>query len=407
MHPLPIIAAGLFSLFPALAQDYFPAPDSSGGWRTLSDAAKIRATTGIDTRKLDLAFEYAKRTSPHGGLLVVRHGYLVYERYFGRGNREANPAMASVGKAYTSIACGIMLREKHDKIPLGLEQRVFTEAYLPEAFPLNDPSKAEIKLGNLLTMTSGMQEGNAGFVNHELKQLKPMPPRGSSLDQDQAALRAPMWCAPGGGYSYSSQSTHVASIVLRHLVGMELQDYVNEKLAKPMQWGRWSWARTSGGVTLPHTPGGANIAVHSTDALRFAYLLLQHGKWGKQQLVPADYIELCSRPSPYDPHAPFSLQFEVNEDGHVVGAPHDAYFKSGAGGYGIYVIPSLDMVIYKMAGTTSQYDPANTEMPLMYQPDSSRDGWKPEPHSQFYETPPGVDDGVHRVLEMVVAAVVD
>jgi CubicO group peptidase (beta-lactamase class C family) len=216
-----------------------------------------------------------------------------------------------------------------------------------------------------------------------------------------------MWCAPGGGYSYSSQSTHVASIVLRHLAGMELQDYVNEKLAKPMQWGRWSWARTSGGQTVPHTPGGANIAVHSTDALRFAYLLLHHGRWGKQQLVPADYIALCSRPSPYDPHAPFSLQFEVNEDGHVVGAPHDAWFKSGAGGFGIYVIPSLDMVIYKMAGSTSQYDPANTGMPLTYQPDTSRDAWKPEPHSQFFEPPPSTDDSVHRLLEMVVAAVVE
>ena len=388
------------------AQDYYPAPDSAGGWRTLPDAAQVQKRAGIDTRKLDMAFEYAKRTSPHGGLLVARHGYLVYERYFGRGNREANPAMASVGKAYTSIACGIMLKEKCEQIPQGLEQNVFTEKYLPEAFPLSDPRKAEIKLGHLLTMTSGMLDGNSGFVNHELRTIPAMP-RDTTLDQDQAALRAPMWTAPGGGYSYSSQSTHVASIVLRHLVGMELQEYVNQRLAIPMQWGRWSWARTRDGKTVPHTPGGADIAVRATDALRFAYLLLHQGRWGRQQLVPAEYIALCSRPSPYDPHAPFSLQFEVNEDGHVAGAPRDAFFKSGAGGYGIYVVPSLDLVIYKMAGTTSQYDAANTGLPLLYTPDTSRDGWKPEPHSQFYDAPPGVDDGVRRVLEMVVAAVAD
>src|ERR1039457_7147950 len=207
MYYLPSIAAVLLASFPAFAEDYFPASDSAAGWRTLSDTAKIRKTIGIDTRKLDVAFEYAKRTSPHGGLLVVRHGYLVYERYFGRGHREANPSMASVGKAYTSIACGIMLQAMHDKIPLGLEQKVFTETYLPEAFPLSDSSKSEITLGYLLTMTSGMQEGASGFVNRELRQIKPMPPRDASLDQDQAALRAPMWCAPGGGYFYSSQST--------------------------------------------------------------------------------------------------------------------------------------------------------------------------------------------------------
>jgi CubicO group peptidase (beta-lactamase class C family) len=399
------------ALAPALAQNYFPPPDSAGGWRTLTDAAQIRKTAGIDARKLDLAFEYAKRTSPHGGLLVVRHGYLVYERYYGRGNREANPSMASVGKAYASIACGIMLKEKHDQIPLGLDQKVFTEKYLPEAFPLNDPRKADIQLGHLLTMTSGMQEGNNGFVNHEFTTLKPAPPRTPKLDpfvnQDEIALRAPLWCPPGGGYSYASTSTHVATIVLRHLVGMELQDYVDAKLAKPMQWGRWSWARHRNGQTLPHTPGGGDIAVRSTDALRFAYLLLQHGRWGNQQLVPADYVALCSHPSPYDPHAPFSLMFEVNADHHVVGAPADAFFKSGAGGFGIYVIPSLDMVIYKMAGNTAQYDPANTGLPLAYQPDTSRDAWKPEPHSQFYDPPPSTDDGGRRLLEMVVAAVIE
>ena len=114
--------------------------------------------------RLDQAFEYAQRTSRHGGLLVVRHGWLAYERYYGKGNRDANPAMASVGKAYTSIACGMALHEKRDRIPLGLDQKVFTKELLPQAFPLSDPMKAEIKLGHLLTMSSGMQEGRAGLV---------------------------------------------------------------------------------------------------------------------------------------------------------------------------------------------------------------------------------------------------
>ena len=109
---------------------------------------------------------------------MARHGYLVFEKYYGKGNREALPAMASVGKAYTSIACGIMLKEKHDQIPEGLETKVFTEKYLPEAFPLSDPRKASIKLGHLLTMASGMHgEGsNPGFVNFEPSvKLEPVP----------------------------------------------------------------------------------------------------------------------------------------------------------------------------------------------------------------------------------------
>ena len=103
-----------------MAADYFPPPDAAGGWRVQPASA-----VGMDGKKLDQAFEYAQRSSQHGGLLVVRHGWLVYEKYYGKGNREATPAMASVGKAYTSIACGILLRDSRDKIPEGLEQRVF------------------------------------------------------------------------------------------------------------------------------------------------------------------------------------------------------------------------------------------------------------------------------------------
>ena len=89
---------------------------------------------------------------------------------------------------------------------------------------------------------------------------------------------------------------------------------------------------------------------------------------------------MCGKPSPYNPHSPLGLMFEQNADGHVFGAPRDTYFKSGAGGYGIYVVPSLDMVIYKMAASDAQFNPELTGLPLGYEPDHSRDNWKPLPH---------------------------
>ncbi len=391
-------------------EDYYPKPDSAGGWRTLKDAAAIRKTAGMDLTKLDQAFEYASRSSQHGGLLVARHGYLVYERYYGRGHRLANPASASVGKAYVSIASGIMLADKKAQIPDGLETKVFTEKYLPEAFPLDDPAKADITLGQLLSMSSGFHgEGsNPGFVNGvPAVKLAPVPRPAQPLGQDLQAIRTPLWTKPGGGYSYASSSPHVASIVLRHLTGMELHDYLQEKVGKPLGWGEWAWARRRGDSELPHTPGGGDIALHATDHLRFGYLLLKKGRWGQQQVVPADYVELCGKPTKWNQHAPMSLMFENNADGHVAGAPKDAYFKSGGGGHGIIVVPSLDLVIYKMAGDDSQYNPNRTGLKQDYPYDGSRDNWKPAARSQFSDGPIGTDDGVRRILEMVAAAVIN
>ncbi len=384
----------------AADEDYFPPPDAAGGWRTCDDPAQVLRVAGLNVQKLDRAFKYASRSSQHGGLLVARHGWLAYEKYYGRGNREAIPAMASCGKALVSIACGIMLAEKHDLFPDGLDQKVFTEKYLPEAFPLDDPRKAGITLGQLLTMAAGLHgEGsNPGFVNFE-PSVPLEPVKSAGLGQDMDALRTPLWTNPGEGYSYASASPHVASIVLRHVVGKELEAYVDERLAKPMGWGQWGYAHHG-----PHTPGGGDCAIRSTDALRFCYMLLHHGKWGKQQLAPAAYVEACGKPSPFQKHAPFSLMFEVNADGHVAGAPRDAFFKSGGGGFGICVVPSLDLVIYKMAGSDRQYDPAFNGQPQNYKYDGSRDQWKPAARSQFSDGPIGTDDGVRRVLEMVVAA---
>jgi CubicO group peptidase (beta-lactamase class C family) len=398
---------------------YFPPPDAQGGWRTLSQPSEIRTLTGIEINRLDEAFQYTQTTSQHGGLLVLRHGYLVYEKYFGRANRQANPNMYSIAKMFTSASCGIMLSEHSSRFPDGLSQKVFTQEYLPQAFPLSYPEMADIRLGHLLTMTSGLQNSRVappaalanpghltGIIHGENVNIPYWTSPDPVLDQDGSALHGKMWALPGGGYLYDLDP-HIASIVLRGVVGMELQEYIKQKLAAPMGWGTWGYALHHNGETLPHTPGAAGIALHSTDALRFGYLLLKQGKWKNQQLVPREYVQLLSRPSPFNPHSPFSLQHEVNADGHVAGAPRDAFFKSGAGGFGLYMIPSLDMVIYKMSSLNAEtYDPAATGLPLTYTPDTSRDDWKPHPFNQFVDGPTDGDTGVRRTLEMVVAATV-
>src|SRR5438477_7635522 len=143
----------------ARAADYFPPSDRAGGWRAATNAAQVRLFAGMDLPRLEQAWEFAQRCTQNGGLLVVRNGWLVFEKYFGRASRNANPDMASTGKAYTSIACGIMLQEFRDRIPHGLDTKVFTEEFLPEAFGddhiLDDPRRADITLGQLLCMTGG------------------------------------------------------------------------------------------------------------------------------------------------------------------------------------------------------------------------------------------------------------
>ncbi|MGH7958742.1 MAG: serine hydrolase domain-containing protein, partial [Opitutaceae bacterium] len=346
-----------------------------------------------DPAQLDAAFELIQGSTKNGGLLVVRNGWLVYERYFGLGHREATPNLASCGKSFTSIAVGILMAERPELFPDGLDQKIFTPRYFPaEAFPLSDPRKADIKLGQLLTFTSGIRGNNPCFVQGREINIDPAGPDGWQSGSDAVALghqdvegpggvrwsTAQLWCEPGGGYSYATSSIHLAAIMLRHVTDQTLNEYLDDHLGKPLGWGRWGFGYRGAGQ-LRHMSGGGGIALRATDMLRFGYLLLHGGRWNDRQLIPADYVRHCSQKSPYNPHFPYSLQFNVNTDGDIAGLPRDAFWKGGSGAHCLYVVPSLDLVVWKLGGRDEQYSPANIGLPASpasQEQVAARRGWK-------------------------------
>ncbi len=357
---------------------------------------------------MDAAFDYVQQTSQHGGLLVVRHGHLVYERYFGRGHREALPELASCGKAFTSVAVGMMLKEKAALIPDGLGQKVFTAAFLPaEYFPVDDPRKASISLGQLLSMAGGIRGTNPVYVKGVRQTWEnPTEDNGPYSTTDDFAMKQSLWCAPGDCYSYTTSSSHLPAMIVRKLTGMEMEDYLRLRLTKPLGFGTWGYAmyrpKLKGGIDangrMLHTPGGGSIAVRSTDMLRFGYLMLHEGKWDKEQILPAEFARMCGRMVKYNPHYQHSFNFNVNENSNLADVPRDAFWKGGSGGYAIYVVPSLDLVVYKLGGNEGQYDPALTRLPVKYTYDGSRANWKPG-------EPKTIGDATGKTLQMVVAAI--
>jgi hypothetical protein len=113
-------------------------------------------------------------------LLVVRHGYLVSEKYFGRGNREALPELIRAKPTSRSA-----------------DQR-------------HQPGVCERRKANV---------GHARFR---------VPGHIQSRMDMRAPLIALVW--RGACDSYATTSPRLASIVLRNLTGMEMEDYVRLRL---------------------------------------------------------------------------------------------------------------------------------------------------------------------------------
>jgi CubicO group peptidase (beta-lactamase class C family) len=85
--------------------------------------------------------------------------------------------------------------------------------------------------------------------------------------------------------------------------------------------------------------------------LRFGWLLANDGRWRDQQVIPRDHVLHCRRRSPYNPHFPYSLQFDVDTQ---------AFWKHGSGGHTLGIVPSLRLVVWKLGGRDGQYSPADT-----------------------------------------------
>jgi len=390
---------------------YFPPPDGQGGWRRLENPGQARDVAGLDWEKLDEAFAVMQQQTRNGGLFVVRHGWLAYARWFGKGHPKASPNLASCGKSFTSVAMGILLHEHPEYFPMGLNTRVYNPEYLPaEAFPLKDERKADIKLGELLAFTAGIRGNSPGFVHGKAVELDPIGPDGWPAMTDDIALglrdypirgvmttTSTLWCAPGEGYSYATASIHIVSIILRRLTGMELQEYLDIKLGRPLGWSRWSFGYKHTEARA-HTPGGGGIALQAGDMLRFGYLLLHQGRWQGREVVPAAYVKQATMRSPYNPHYPYSLQFDINDDGHWSGVPKDAFWKRGSGGHVLYVVPSLDLVVWKLGGRDGQYSEQDTglePLPEVLRETEERPDWQQTVAD---------GQGARRVLELAVAA---
>ncbi|MBN8731411.1 MAG: serine hydrolase [Acidobacteria bacterium] len=323
--------------------------------------------------RFDGAYEAARESNPNGGLLVVHRGAVVFERYYGLASATATPNLASVGKSFTSMACGVLLGQQARRFPRGLETKVCTPEYLPrEAFPLTDERRAGIQLGHLLSMSAGIRGNNPALQQRREVTISPAGPDGWEAMVDEVAYgqradaagrtAATLWCEPGAGYSYATCSIHLVSVVIRHVAGMELEEYLRRHIAGPLGFGTWGFGYRN--HTLRHTPGGGGICLTARELARFGEMLRNAGRWEGREVVPASYVQTASRANAFNPHSDYSLQFDVNTSGAQPGIPRDAFWKTGSGGHVLYVVPSLGVTAVKLGGRDAQYAQADTGLPL-------------------------------------------
>jgi CubicO group peptidase (beta-lactamase class C family) len=312
------------------------------GWRTAAPAEE-----GVDPKGLAVIDKDAGRIYPGlRSVLVVRHGVLVFERYY----HGATPAtyfnLFSVTKSVTSALVGIALGEHTVG---GLDQPIgqLLAAHLP---PGADPRLRRATLEQVLTMTAGLPADPPDDTPPGLAHAR---------DWVRFVLSQHPISRPGARFAYSSDGSHLLSAIVADATGQPTLRYAQAKLFGPLGIAsdhpfepllavRNQAAYQRAGFAWPTDPQGyhlgfAFLKLTARDLAKLGYLYLEGGRWEGQKVVPAAYVRASTRTqiATGDPHAPgYGYQWwTLTEQGHR------GFAAVGLGGQLVEVVPDLDLVV--------------------------------------------------------------
>ncbi|MEW5925136.1 MAG: serine hydrolase [Candidatus Zixiibacteriota bacterium] len=281
-------------------------------------------------------------------LLIIRNGFLVYERYYRGYDVNEKHQLFSVTKSFTSALIGIALEQGHID---NLDHNVLSFFPEYEGFENLTPDKEAIVLRNVLTMRMGTHWDEFTYPfddpRYSVYQIIHSP------DWVKYVLDQPMVEPPGTRFRYNTGGTMVLSGILRNSVGKQAQEFADEFLMKPLGIDNYIWE--TGAQELTNT--GWGLWMRPRDMARFGQMYLNGGKWNKKQVVPAAWVE-TSTFNHVRVNSIFSYGYQWwmmpmdNVAGHVP-APGDIKICWGLGDQFIFVIPDLNMVVVSTAGNFS------------------------------------------------------
>jgi CubicO group peptidase (beta-lactamase class C family) len=344
--------------------DYFPRPESQGGWRKLDNPDAIRGV-GIDPDELAELKQWLLGSDERDfAAVVICNGYIVLEVERSNSASTDSRRVASVSKAICATVLAIAAEQSQQgKTPkkMSLDDPAFD--FIPWAQPLSDPRKAKITVKQLLNHTSGITPEVTGARNQG--------PWRHVLGHDGDPLTAKLAFDPGTRCGYSTFGLYHAALVCEDVTGKPYEKFAIEALLKPIGCEHWWFQYFDGDKEGDGKYGrhaSHSMGMPARDLARVAYCMMRDGRWTNQQVIPSWFVHETAAPT-HDVKAPelrfnraaesFSHGWELPArltDGAGEGIPQDARFKPGSGGQLIAFVPSLDLVVTRQTGSSGAWE---------------------------------------------------
>ncbi|HII00312.1 TPA: serine hydrolase [Methanosarcinaceae archaeon] len=315
-------------------------------WPTAEWQAVDPATLRMDSEKLsELEPMIKSEYSNINGIVVVRNGYIAYEKYYNGYCLNDTHHMTSVTKSIISALIGIAIDAGYIK---SIDQKVLD--FFPE-YVSDDESenRQKITIRHLLTMTAPYS-----FEDwHE-----PFDKLCTSPDWVKYTLDMLGQGGSIGTFKYSSAGAHLLSTIITRSTGKSAREFANEYLFKPIgmkkipDYEMKSFGfedlfgkNVNGWVKDPNgnSTGGWGLTLIPRDMARFGFLYLNHGIWDHNQIISGTWVDESTAP-----HSETCIDKSIAKYGYLWWLREEgvfAYLALGDGGNVICCIPEKDLVV--------------------------------------------------------------
>jgi CubicO group peptidase (beta-lactamase class C family) len=341
----------LGKLLPAHAADpILPAGSLAPYFPTTEFRTAMPAEAGFDATKLAAAVALAPTHSHTQGLIVLRHGYVVAERYVAPFTATTLHESASVAKSFSSALVGIAIKE--GLLP-GVDEPICKYYTEWGCDPSNQHSK--ITIAHVMNLKTGIQWTEDWRIGYTGTNDAFSP---NLLD---LVLSRPVVDPPGTKQRYSTGDPALLSGVIQKVAGKTAFEYAKEKVFKPLGISTLNWNSDNKGRTTTF----AGIQATVRDYAKFGFLYLRHGQWDGQEVVPGSWIDFTTRA--VDPcHQQYSYLWHINlpirlgdadpkcsgflqcDPTTFADLPASGFFAIGVYGQLILILPSADIVIARV-----------------------------------------------------------
>ncbi|CAA9201415.1 serine hydrolase domain-containing protein [Flavobacterium collinsii] len=370
-NKIPRFEDGSFFQFPALRwsvahmRQFMPTVNVSRGLGTAipltkngnKDIDKIKFVPLGETKAM--TWEVSMQKVYADGVIVMHHGKVVYEKYFGALAVDGQHAAMSVTKSFTGTL-GIILAKE------GLIDTTKTVSYyIPE---LKESAFGDASVREIMDMTTALQfSEDYADPNAEIWKFSaagnPLP-----KPKDYTGPKTYYEYLPtvkkkgvhGESFGYKTVNSDVLGWIISRVTGKTVAEVLSEKIWRKIGAEQDGYFSVDV-IGTPFAGGGFNLGLR--DMARFGQLILNNGKVGKQQIIPKAAIDDIKKGGNKQAFtkAGYSLLkgWSYRNMWWITHNAHGAFCARGVHGQVIYIDPKADMVIVRFASNPVAGNAAN------------------------------------------------